>query len=122
MRHSPYLSQALDDLPGVVERAYTTLRKVKFDAIVVTGVSGLLVGSALAVKMGKRLAIVRKRDDRENHATVQIESGMKPNDWWIFVDDITASGATIERVKRIMPTEMVGCYMYNWNEWTEGGY
>jgi len=120
MNHSPYLNQALSDLPAIVERAHDALRGKAFDAIVVTGVSGLLVGSALAYAMKKRLAVVRKADDRNNHAIVGVESGMELHDRWIFVDDIIASGRTIARVRRIMADTMVGNYMYNWNEWTEG--
>jgi len=128
MRHSPYLGKALNDLPEIVNRAVDTLsfRKVQFDAIVVTGVSGMLLGPILAYQLGKRLAIVRKEDDKQNHATVRIEHGMNADDRWIFVDDITASGQTYDRVKRLMSNikagEPVGSYMYNWDEWTEGGY
>jgi len=122
------LGKALNDLPEIVNRAVDTLsfRKVQFDAIVVTGVSGMLLGPILAYQLGKRLAIVRKEDDKQNHATVRIEHGMNADDRWIFVDDITASGQTYDRVKRLISNikagEPVGSYMYNWDEWTEGGY
>ena len=126
MNHSPYLNKALNDLPGLLKRSAITLTaaQVEFDAIVCTGVSGMLVGPALAVALGKRLAIIRKKDDKMNHATVEIESGMEPDDRWIFVDDIIASGRTathvMERMGKAVGGECAGYYMYNWDEYYEG--
>jgi len=126
MKHSPYLSSALNDLEGTVHNAHCTLGPVDFDAIVCIGVSGMLVGPALAVSMGKGLAIVRKTDDKQNHAVVRVETNMKDGDRWIFVDDLISSGETARRVSEIMLRDgwgdPTGTYLYNSDEYTKGGW
>jgi adenine/guanine phosphoribosyltransferase-like PRPP-binding protein len=101
----------------------------KFDAIVCTGLSGLLIGPLLANKLGKRLGVVRKDIERQNgvsHADVLIETNMEATDRWLFVDDLIASGKTIRRVENRMIGEgygrMTGYIMYNypritWESW-----
>ncbi len=116
MKHSPYLSEPLYDLARVVNGARRTLDRVNFDAIVCTGVSGMLVAPALSMAMGKKITVVRKPDDHQNHAMTRIESGMEHDDRWIFVDDLCASGQTRERVRNAMVDsgygDPVGTYLY----------
>jgi len=128
MDHSPYLNDALTRQDSMLECAMQTLdeHKDKFDAIVCTGISGLLVGPTLAYMLSKRLAIVRKDCDRNNHATERVESGLNKKDRWIFVDDLIASGETIRHVERTMNKligfegKMAGHYLYNSDCWAGG--
>ncbi len=117
MKHSPYLSTALEDLAWTVDKAREKLDGIGFDAIVCTGVSGMLVGPALALAMRKKICIVRKPDDHQNHAMARIESGMETDDRWIFVDDLICSGGTEQRVSSIMNKGgygfSSGTYLYN---------
>ena len=130
MRHSPYLEKVMTDPGTLVLKARETLCPIvnTFDAIVCTGVSGMLLAPTLAWVLDKRLAVIRKGDDKQNHATTEVESSLDYNDRWIFVDDMIASGATIQRVERRMlrlegfEGEMVGYYMYNGGEFTKGGW
>jgi len=123
-RHSPYLTTALFSMEMVVEDAVKELAGIGFEAFVCTGVSGLLVAPLLAYKMGKNLAIIRKPQDKDNHAETRVESGMRNGDRWIFVDDLVASGATIIRVQHEMEnagwSPMIGHYTYNCSNFTPG--
>ena len=126
--HSPYLQHVLMNTGEVIAAATETLSHYddEYDAIVCTGISGLLLGPMLAHLLGKRLAVVRKPEDKDNHAVVRIESSMSRNDRWIFLDDLVASGGTIQRVLESMDVSpgyagpMVGCYLYNDDRWTGG--
>ena len=132
MEHSPYLRELMRDQTSVINAAIATLSAVAedFDAIVVTGVSGLLLGPTLAHLMRKRIGIVRKYEDQPgkgNHAVCAVESNMEFDDRWLFVDDLIASGETVKRVvcqmERHMPTtRMAGRYLYNREEYIEGGW
>ena len=97
----------------------------EFDAIVVTGVSGLLLGPTLAYLLGKRLGVVRKTM-KDSHAITGIEHNMEPADSWIFVDDLVASGETIKRVEEAMEDvgfkRMQGRYLYNRDAYEKGGW
>ncbi len=130
MRHSDYLAEAMLDTQGIIERARESLAGVRFDAVVVTGISGLLMGPLLAHVLGKRLAVVRKDNDQPNsalnHAQVGIESNMKAGDRWILVDDLIASGETARRVELAMMAhgygKMVGNYLYNQDTYNGGSW
>jgi len=124
MDHSPYLNTALVNMTATVDKAAQLLKGMDFDAIVVTGISGMLIGPAVAYKLKKRLAVIRKPDDKDNHASCKIESCMKQGDRWIFFDDMIATGTTARRVETLMGYQgwppMVGSYMYNYGEYTPG--
>lgn len=126
MDHSPYLNDAMTKTESLIEKALRTLNphEDEFDAFVCIGVSGLLVAPTLAYLMGKRLAVVRKLDDKQNHAVVRVESALNRKDRWVFVDDLIASGETLRYVLRAMGNtegfegEMVGRFMYNTDHYT----
>jgi adenine/guanine phosphoribosyltransferase-like PRPP-binding protein len=123
LKHSSYLGTLLLDQSTAVAKAIETLGDVQdeFDAFVCTGVSGMLLAPTLAFCMGKRLAVVRKRDDKDNHAMCRIEHNLLEGDRWLFVDDLIASADTIQRVIEKMDYELdtcweVGRYLYMHNE------
>jgi adenine/guanine phosphoribosyltransferase-like PRPP-binding protein len=118
---SSYLDKALTDPARVVAHARDRLRGVKFDVIVVSGTSGLLIGPLMARAMRKRLAVVRKNVGKDSeHATHIVEGYLGGR--FLFVDDLISSGKTRDYVMRQyraacaqhdMPTEFAGSYLYN---------
>lgn len=119
-RHSPYLNDAITDAKGIVERTLESCDPDSFDAICVTGVSGMLIGPILAYLLDKRLAVVRKTR-ANSHAECEVEHNFEAGDRWIFVDDLIASGETIQRVQNAMLYadlgEMTASYLYNSNDY-----
>jgi hypothetical protein len=83
---------------SVIDRTKAALAKLHFDAIAVTGLSGLLVGSIVAMEMDKPLIIVRKRGE-ERHTLNECE-GVFGGETYIILDDFVSSGATIFRIER----------------------
>lgn len=100
MHACPYLSPVLTDLKRVVRRLLPFVRKVAPDSLVVTGVSGLLVGPAIVTarrsKRSLNLVIVRKSWDG-SHSRYK-EEYVRPLGRWLFVDDLIESGATVRLV------------------------
>lgn len=91
-----YLDAAINDLPGIVERAMDELKGVDFDTLVGTGFSGALVVPALAMWMDKDFLLVRKDHDDSHHSGRLVGN---LGERWIFVDDFISSGTTLERVE-----------------------
>lgn len=73
------------------------------DAIVATGVSGLIVAPIVAFDMGLPLVVVRKDDDKTTHSMCKVEGTL--SDRYAFVDDFFASGRTLARVWRRLTQE-----------------
>jgi hypothetical protein len=82
----------------VVARAKHALSQLHFDAIAVTGISGILVGSVIAMEMDKPLIIVRKRGE-QRHSAFDVE-GVFGGETYVILDDFVSSGSTIARVER----------------------
>ncbi len=125
LKRSPYLSDAFTDQRRIVEAATQTLDMIDFQAFVGMGLSGSIIAPLLAFVMGKRFAIVRKKDRARSHSATPhgIESSMLEGDRWLFCDDFISSGATrkivIERIKEfhVGAVEYAGDYLY-----AAGGY
>jgi orotate phosphoribosyltransferase len=114
-RLSDTLNEAVDDLAPHLHR---------FDTLVGTGFSGGVIIPALAMRLNKMYALVRKDSDDTHHAgPIMGEVGAS----WIFVDDFIGTGTTERRVVEQMeavrdgtmaywttphPTEWVGTYLY----------
>ena len=130
----------LVDLPKIVTRACKEIREhigtANFSSIVVQGVSGIVVGSPVALRLKKPLVVVRKPNDGSHHQEAQACSaygddaaaliiinehriGHSP----LFLDDFSSSGETKRRVQAaIDPTferPLVACYFYD-NHAVEG--
>ncbi len=123
--HATYLSSVLTQPRETLEKAVETLHapdRVKFDAIVCTGVSGLLLAPMVALTMSKRLAVIRKKGD-VNHSEFRVETTMKAGDSWIFLDDLIASGATLHAVRDTMERmgfgREVGTYLYAYDRFRD---
>jgi adenine/guanine phosphoribosyltransferase-like PRPP-binding protein len=93
-----YLTRVLDPdkFRESIDLAAEKLRDIEFDAIAVTGNSGVSFGAALAYKMGKALLIVRKKT--ENCHSIHTVEGSASVQRFIIVDDCIASGCTWRRV------------------------
>lgn len=117
---SDYLHGAVDPVlrRRHVEEGVRQLSQMKFDAIAVTGFSGISVGSILADRLGKALLFVRKgRNEEDTHSHHDLEG---PLDWtpkparYVVVDDFIAGGETVRRVQRLIGgrAEFVGIYLW----------
>lgn len=123
----------LRDLDATVRYARDLLRDRadSFDTIVVTGTSGVLVGSPLSLLLHKELTVVRKPNDGSHQAMwyggmkgqIIGASGIGPGKRILFVDDTIASGDTLERVRQAVEHEggkIVAWYLYENHTYDEG--
>lgn len=76
-------------------------RKLDFDTIAVSGISGLLLGAPLSNAINKELVIVRKKDDKNNHSGDKVEGYSRPNRY-VIVDDIISTGDTVKYIKKTL--------------------
>lgn len=86
-------SYSLVDLAETVEVCVAGLKDKKFDAIVVRGVSGLVVGSPVALALKKPLIVVRK-DGESAHSTKHPGIDAAKDAKVLFLDDFVSSGTT----------------------------
>lgn len=73
------------------------LENIEYDGIVVTGVSGILIGSIVSFLTGKNLIVVRKSKD-ESHSDFDIESSKAKYRKYVILDDQISSGRTIKKI------------------------
>lgn len=114
-----YLINALFSHKKNLAKAKKNLSGVKFDTIVITGVSGLAFGIPLAQLMKKHIAICRKGEDG-SHSAKAFEATVERKEFgrWIFVDDLVDTGKTKTRVKDKVEDHTdgtatyVGTYLY----------
>lgn len=79
-----------------VASAARALKKIEFDAIAFTGLSGAVLASAVALKMDKLLYCVRKVGENR-HSDYDVE-GPLGKLRYIIIDDLIQSGATLRRI------------------------
>ena len=121
--HSSYLTR-LQDPAALVRQAIIDLADVDFDTVVVTGLSGTLIGPRLADALGKYLLAVRKPND-DSHSWLPAEGTL--GDRWVFADDFLITGETYQRVqdavKRLdYPTKHVGVWTYEYSAVNSPGW
>lgn len=92
-----YFCRAFSEYETLESELVKAARRRDFDTIVGTGLSGSLVVPALARKLGKHWAVVRK-PGVSSHSGERVCEGTL-GERWLFVDDFVSSGATLERVK-----------------------
>lgn len=101
------------DLAATVDDAVTTLRPWadRFDAIIATGISGLVVAAPLALALNIPLTVLRKYT--ENCHSGQLIEGVKSltNARVLWVDDFTSNGETRERVEQAV----AGASVWSWD-------
>ena len=93
-----YMQRALTDVNGIIADIRKATKGVKYDTIVVTGSSGMMVGPILARALRKRLFVVRKKPEFQSSHSRQKFLGSLGHRW-IFVDDFCSSGETFKRVR-----------------------
>ena len=90
------------------------------DAIIVTGVSGNVIGGAISFLTGIPLIIVRK--DEKNHSGYEIEYADSldrlENLRYIIIDDLIDTGSTIKRIqekidRKFNDNKLMKIYLYN---------
>lgn len=86
----------------------------KFSHIAVTGISGILIGSAVAAEMGMHLIVLRKTVET-THSDELIE-GLPYNKKVLLLDDFMETGTTIENlyesINDVSKNKVVGTYFY----------
>lgn len=93
-------------------------KKIKFDVLVGTGLSGIVPVVMVAQKLRKPFCIIRKGEKTHSYLTVE---GMVPNDTerYLMIDDFVEEGTTVRRVKKQMKkvtkAEFVGAVLYDSN-------
>lgn len=137
----------LDDLPGTVIESTDRLAKYVgyFDFIVVTGMSGVLVGVPVALNLGVPVAVLRKQGE-PCHGGFDVLNYKAVVGRYLFLDDFISVGRTYKRVRDRMadwpndhhgydempqtPPTYAGAYLYENQEfswagdggWTDGLY
>jgi adenine/guanine phosphoribosyltransferase-like PRPP-binding protein len=95
--HADYLEFLIptSELKKSLRIAVEILSNYKFDAIAFRGMSGALLGPALAVRLNKSMLLVRKKDD--SHSGRMVE-GDKKTRVYVIVDDFMAGGETARKI------------------------
>lgn len=116
IQHAHYLLPLLNGQSATknVDRFVKLIKdsKVDFKYIVVRGLSGVLMGTLVAAKMEKSLAIIRKTTEGSHGFSVEAGGGnwgetMKGN--FIIIDDLIDSGATIHAILTEMKEYNILC-------------
>lgn len=68
----------------------------EYDAIAVRGVSGLMVGGILSLRLNKPLVVVRKT--KGEHSEHIVEGVRRDGMRYLIVDDLVCSGATVNDI------------------------
>ena len=112
----------LDDLDATVRRTTKALRPVldRFDSIAVAGMSGVLVGAPVSLRLKKPLVIVRKDGDGSHHGSHKIVNVDNVGQRVLFLDDFVSSGNTKKRVQSKIEAlkgdpRVVGQFEYGWS-------
>lgn len=114
-------SHSLEDLQDVVDETVVNMRKKKnlFDTIVVRGMSGVLVGAPVALRLKVPLVVVRKSNEKAHDSNGLINS-INFGDRWLFLDDFIDKGNTLKATKAAVTRNLmfnkkrhyVGAFLY----------
>lgn len=114
----------LSDLETTVRRTTERLRPHagEFDSIAVQGTSGLLIGSPVALMLGKPLIIVREDAELQCHHSQDVENARNAGERVLFLDDQISSGATLldvkDKLSRYTRGHVVATYLYQYDEYS----
>lgn len=99
-----------------------------FDSIVVRGVSGLIVGSPVALALGKPVVIVRK-PGVSSHAHTLVSNAWHVGGRYVIVDDFVSMGNTMRAIQDAIDEKLrdadmpaasfAGLYQYAFGSWYE---
>ena len=111
----------LDDIAATVREVELALRphKQRFDFLAVTGMSGVLVGSPVAIRLHRPLVVLRKEGDA-CHSRDNLINASQAAGRYLILDDFISLGCTYDRLRRrfdtyelAMRTRYAGTYMYS---------
>lgn len=87
------------------------LRKTdrEFDAIACRGVSGTVVGAAVASRLSKQLIVVRK-PDVQSHSEYDVEGRPYGFFKYIIIDDFVSTGETVREIIRNVEKNPINCW------------
>lgn len=90
----------------MIARCVTRLSpyKKKFDSVVATGLSGVIIGAQVAEKLKKNFVVVRKPSEKSHGDTIEAVGDIGR---YIIFDDFIATGATIKRVKKVLDASRI---------------
>jgi orotate phosphoribosyltransferase-like protein len=104
-----YLSRvmSLEELKKSLDNLVKALKPhvKKFDTIVFRGVSGAMIGPALALKLKKEMIIVRKSDNSHSIYKGRIEGNLEAKNY-LIVDDMICTGCTIKEILSTVEREI----------------
>lgn len=123
MSHANYLGVLFntEQYQEVVNKISAEINSEKealgINCIVITGVSGLVIGGAIAYKTSLPIVVVRKTTEN-NHSEILVEYSNDLLEFrCAFIDDQIASGSTLKRVLRELEKEhktvLTKIYLYN---------
>jgi hypothetical protein len=98
--HASYLNAIFKrkEQDKAIREMKAIVKDIQFDGFIVTGVSGITMGSIMSRLCRKKLIIIRKENDNDTHSYYDIENMDVGK--YIFLDDLIASGNTFRRVKK----------------------
>lgn len=110
---------SLDDIGATVTKVEGRLKpfKHKFDVIVATGLSGVLVASPLSIRMRKELTVLRKPNEYCHSMSDVVNAAALVARRYLILDDFISLGGTYNRIRTRLDepnfrTRYVGCYLY----------
>lgn len=113
--HGP---RGLDDLEETVLLTCDRLKPQahRFDSLVTTGLSGVVVGSPVALLLDKPLVILRKPSD-DCHSSSRFINLKSLGKRYLVIDDLQDTGATLKRIRATLQhvaseSTYVGVYFY----------
>jgi hypothetical protein len=85
-----------------------------FDALYVTGQSGIVPASVVAFKLKKSLIILRKKSEENHGSMIEGDAHATPGVRYIIIDDFMSRGATMDRLLQHKPTSgtLAGICLY----------
>lgn len=103
-KHASYLDCCFNPKKQskAIKRIKEQLKDIDFDAFIVTGMSGVIMGSVVARSMKKQLTVVRKSSDG-THSNYPVENFIDGK--YVFLDDLVATGSTFNIVKQKLKEE-----------------
>ncbi len=106
-----YLEHSLPRSLRVIEKSIASVIH-EFDAIVVSGLSGVIPGAIIASKYNKQLVVVRKEDDVTHGTITEGREYFKEGTPYIVLDDFVSSGKTMTRILNKMLDQGYGMPRY----------
>ncbi len=135
VRNPYYASGYLDELfdlgqkRRIVNRILRTLRchikKTPFDAIVVRGLSGMLIGPEIAARMDLPLIVCRKGESSHGNSDIEMSRAMylsNPSLRYVILDDFICSGETVADMLTIMNHYFPDGQFVGFAGWTGGSF